>query len=274
MTFCACDSNNPDNPSLKEVHELAIDVLSEDIHPDSPYIRLMAECDEWVLFDIKQDGLENDSSRSFAFMSKEEQIGYYLYATTDFVLMSQFTDDPTESLINGNVLVTHCTDKYTRCSVVKDFFGRQEILSETVIAEDIHIAKLPKKDNYAASIRNTISKHFKDGAKQISEKISQLDWIIPDKIEPNGLDVIDMWYIYAAAASTHQIEEFNPELKDVQHEQIAADNAYYIDLLIRKSPLLDFALKVKDKIKNALAIGKQWFQKGEVEDNEDSTQMI
>ena len=80
LFFVSCtfvEQNNPDNPSQQKVHELTIDVLSEDIHKDSPYIRLMAECDEWILFDIKHDGLENDSSRSFVFLRKDVQISFF-----------------------------------------------------------------------------------------------------------------------------------------------------------------------------------------------------
>lgn len=269
-------NNNPEteSPSQKQVHELTINVLSEDRQAESPYIRLMAECDGWVLFDIMHDGLENDSSRSFVFMSTEEQIGYYFYATPSFVLMSQFTDDPTESLVNGNVLLTSSDDKYTYVRVVKNILGQYDILSEKAVPIENLARKMPQRNNdyftgLGKSTYESMSKHFKAGAEEINDATGILAWL-PNKIGSAGSTIGSIWSALAFSASLHQIYDYNPELKEELNEQIEADNRFFVKMLLSSNKYVSLAIKAFDAITMGTIIGKEWLSDGKLEvENED-----
>ena len=276
LFFVSCtfvEQNNPDNPSQQKVHELTIDVLSEDIHKDSPYIRLMAECDEWILFDIKHDGLENDSSRSFVFLRKDVQIGYYLYATTEFVLMSQFTDDPTESLSAGNVLMTTSDGNYTYVRVIKNILGDYEILSEKAIPNEKAAAQMPQKNNdyftgLGKSIYGKISEHFKAGAEDINDATGILAWL-PCKVGASGSSIGSIWSAVAFNASLHQIYEYNPDLKEALSEEIEVDDRFFVKMALCSNRYIGLAVKVYDVITKGTKIGMEWLSQNKVEVEDD-----
>ena len=275
MMSCSPNGNNdPDNPPSEPVHELTINVLSEDIQAESPYIRLMAGCDGWVLFDIMHDGLENDSSRSFVFMSTEEQIGYYLYATPSYVLMSQFTDDPTESLVNGNVLLTSSDDNYTYVRVVKNVLGQYEILSEKTVPNENLARKMPQRNNnyftgLGKSIYESMSKHFKAGAEEINDATGTLAWI-PNNVGSAGSTIGSIWSALAFSASLHQIYDCNPELKEELNEEIEVDTRFFVKMALCSDRYLSLAFKVFDVIAKGTKIGKEWLSNGKLEvENED-----
>lgn len=270
LFFAACsDRNNPTRNSSKEINELKINVLSEDMHAESPYIRLIAEYEDWIIADIVHDGLENDSSRSFVFMSQNEQIGYYLYATPSYVLMSQFTDDPTESLMNGNVLLTSFDDKYTYVRVVKNLFGNIEILSTKAVPNENAAPKMPQRNNdyftgLGKSIYESMSKHFKAGAEEISDATGVLAWL-PNNIGGAGSTLGSIWSALAFSASLHQIYDYNPELKEALNENIEVDTRFYVKMALSSDRYLALAIKAFDWISSKTEIGKEWLSDGELE---------
>ncbi len=268
------DNNNPNNPSSKPVHKLTIDVLSENIQAEAPYIRLIAEYEDWIILDIMHDGLKKDSSRSFVFMSKEEQIGYYFYATPSFVIMSQFTNDPTKSLANGNVLLTSSDDKYTYVRVVKNILGEYEILSEKAVPNEKLIQKMPQKNNdyftgLGKSIYETMSKHFKAGAEEINDATGVLAWL-PNNVGASGSSLGTIWSSVAFCASLYQIYDYNQELKDELSENIEVDDRFFVKMLLSSNKYVALAIKAYDLIAKGTEIGKEWLSNGKLEvENED-----
>ncbi|MBQ9602390.1 MAG: hypothetical protein IJR42_01085 [Paludibacteraceae bacterium] len=269
LCLSSCDilgSNDPDNSgnsSYKQVRELSIDVLSEEFHSDYPYVRMMAESEGWVLLELKDDKLQHNS-RAFAFMHEEEQIGYYLYALDSMVVMSQFTEDPMDNILENNVLVTMFYDEYIRCCVVRKIWEDQEILSEIVIPRSTKAKKMQRKDNYDVSVYNDISDHFKYGATELNNKTSPLNWIQSSK--SNAVNAATMWTTFAFAASLHQIYSGNPDLQDQLEERIKQDDRTFIDLILRSYTAYDLASTVYHKIIDWTAIGKQWLADGKIED--------
>ena len=265
------NGNDKDN-SFRETCNLEINVLSEDTVTGFPATRLMAESDDWVMFDIEHDGLEHDSTRSIVFMHKTEPVGYYLYAMKNLVVMAEFTDNPLENFYGGNVIVTACHEDYTHCCVVRDIFGDQEIISETVVdnqSEEQPNLLMAKDDDYfddlGASIYRTISKHFKEAAQTIEDVFVKYSF-------GAGQTVAKFWSSVVFAVSLNQIHSYNPDLQEEIQEEIEQDNRYFINLTLKRQKWYSLGNMVYEKLKSGIEIGKKWFSNNEIKHDENTSE--
>lgn len=277
----SCESKNvPHNPQESEngnksttYKDLKIHVLSEEIKKESPYIRLIAEYEGWILLDIAHDGLKNDSSRSFVFLSQTEQVGYYFYVNNNAVLMSQFTNDPTESLFSNNVLLTSFDDEYTYVRVVKDFLGEYKIISERSVKNEQTAMKLPQKHSdyftgLGKSIYQKMSSHFTSGAEEINNSTGLLGWL-PDGIGSAGNTVGTIWSVFAFNASLKQIYDCNPELEEELQEDIEVDNRFFVKMALSSNKYAALASVVHNAISTVSKIGQIWSYEGKITVEED-----
>lgn len=267
------NDNDKDN-SFRETCNLEINVLSEDTVTGFPATRLMAESDDWVMFDIEHDGLEHDSTRSIVFMHKTEPVGYYLYVMKNLVVMAEFTDNPLENFYGGNVIVTACHEDYTHCFVVRDIFGDQEIISETVVdnqSEEQPNLLMAKDDDYyddyGASIYRTISKHFKEAAQTIEDVFVKYSF-------GAGQTVAKFWSSVVFAVSLNQIHSYNPDLQEEIQEEIEQDNRYFINLTLKRQKWYSLGNMVYEKLKSGIEIGKKWFSNNEIKHDENTSETI
>ena len=262
----SCQVNDPDfsqpplsenDPSLKPLREIIIDVLLEENHIESPYIRLMARMEKWVMFEIRHNKLEQDSTRSFVFMNEEESIGYYLYAMSDMVVMAEFTDDPLENFLGGNVFVTIYDNKYTRFSVVKDFFNEQEILYETIVENVEKSYKMPSKssDDFDEDIYRIVTKHFKSLSEEINNMSSTTTLILGDAL---GM-VADIWEKCVIPAAHRMLTSGNSALEDDLYEEIQTDSDELLGITVYMNPERSFIDKIADYGREKIAIIKNWF---------------
>jgi len=255
------------NPTKTE-RKLTIRVLGEQVQKSTPYIRVCAECEDWVILDVNQDGLTHNESRSFVFLSQSEKIGYYVYATPSISIISQFTDNIDGALENGNVLFVSSEGKYIRYAVVNSLLTNPTILSQTLIeSQDDNSSKMPVKngdyfDDLGASVYRTFSKHFKQGSEEISNSFGLLSWTNLPSV--NALTSI--WSSYVFAASLHEIYDYNPDLQEELQEDIREDTGFFVKMtLLSSNKYIAYVAQVADVIMGHTIIGEYWDRAGKVE---------
>jgi len=281
MISCKDEANEPDDnvatpttttstSSTQDLIErkITIYVLGEDIQATSPYIRAISECEGWLMMDIAHDGLTNDQSRSFVLLSQTQQLGYYIYATPSLVLLSQFTDDIDEDLKHGKVMLMSVEGEYIRYAVVDSLLEHPTIVSQTMIKPIEETPSNARRRGYeeslGASIYRTMSRCFRSGSEEISDKFGWLSWL------PVGRDagsVASIWSSSIFAISLNQITDYNPDIAEEAYDEVVENNMFFLkQTIISSRRRAGMASAAFNLITKHSVIGKLWNDNNKVEE--------
>lgn len=259
--------NEPTSHGLIE-REITTYVLGEDVHKTSPYIRAISECEGWLIMDIVHDGLINDQSRSFVLLSQTQQLGYYIYATPSITILSQFTDNIDEGLTHGNVMFMSDEGEYIRYAVVNSLLENPTIVSQTMIQpveETPGKSSAPRKktmESLGASIYRTMSRCFRSGSEEISDKLGWTSWL-PG--EPGN--IAGIWSSSIFSISLNQITDYNPDIADEAYDEVIENNVFFLkQSIFSANKYTSLASTAFNLITKHSVIGKLWNDNNKIEE--------
>lgn len=257
--------NKPTTSNLIE-RKITTYVLGEDIHKTSPYIRAISECEGWLMMDIVHDGLTHDQSRSFVLLSQTQQLGYYIYTTPSITILSQFTNNIDEGLLHGNVMFMSIEGEYIRYAVVNSLLENPTIVSQTMIKP---VSETPNNaprarsgESLGASIYRTMSRCFRSGSEEISDKLGWTSWL-PG--EPGN--IASVWSSSIFAASLSRITDYNPDIADEAYDEVIENNTFFLkQSILSANKYTSLASTAFNLITKHSIIGKLWNDNNEIEE--------
>ena len=253
-----------------QVREVSIHVLNEEIVRQEPYIRATMQCEDWLFLDVANDALTHNESRTFVMLNQNDRLGYYVFATPTVTILSQFTgSNMLADFSQGNVMVISTEGEYIRYAVVNDFMNNPTIVSQSLVKDEeqasnaISIRKASMEKSLGAAIYETMSRHFRAGSEEISEKMGWTSWL-----PGQGGNVAGIWSSVIFAVSLGQITDCNPDLAEEVEMERAYNDLFFMKMSIKSVKEVGLVATAYDLIVNHSVIGKIWGQSGDIEEKQ------